>query len=205
MSFKQFLEEQGSDTLVFAFGRYNPPTRGHIQHFQAMRDFAVKHDARYEIFISKTVDNKKNPVPVEDRIAYIQKAAPVLLPPTPETNMFSVVEQLAGGRTKRLVYMAGSDYFEGAGEQAMLTRLKSWAAEKGIELTVQATGNREAGISGTALRQAAMNNDFKTFLSASPVGMGRVTERDVAKMFQLTKQGLSAAPVKKPRVKPPVV
>jgi hypothetical protein len=200
ISFKHYLEEQKRDTLVYAFGRYNPPTRGHILHFMAVRDYAIKIGARYEIFISKTVDNKKNPVPVADRIEYVKKAAPVLLTLEPATNMFSIVEVLANSPIKRLVYMAGSDYFdEASSEKAMFDRLVSFAREKGIELTVQMSRQREPQeqISGSALRRAAITNDFKTFLAASPIGMGRIAERDVARMFELTKQGLAAVPPKR--------
>lgn len=196
-SFKQYLQEQDLTTLVYAFGRYNPPSRGHILHFQAVRDLAIKLGMPYELFISKTVDHKKNPVPVAERIEYIKKALPVIHSLVPAVNMFTIIDELATlGNKKRLVYVAGSDYFEAKEEQAMMTRLQSYAKEKGMELTVQMSRQREpqAEISGTALRQAALNNDFKTFLAASPVGMGRLTEKDVSRMFELTKQGLAVAP-----------
>lgn len=201
ISFKQYLEEQQRrDVLVYAFGRYNPPTRGHILHFHAVQDYAVKLGCSYEIFISKTVDNKKNPVPVEARIEYIKKAFPQMITPAPTVNMFTVIDTYANSRTKRLVYMAGSDYFENNADKGMFDRLQSYAKEKGIELTVQMSRQREpmGDVSGTALRTAAMNNDFETFLKASPVGMGRLTEKDVRQMFELTKQGLSGRPAIKP-------
>ena len=194
ISFQQYIEEQKADTLVFTFGRYSPPTRGHIIHFLGAREYARQHGYRYEMFVSKTVDNKKNPIPVEEKIAYIHKAAPVLITPVAATNMFTVVESYANTPIKRLVYMAGGDYFEeGSADRQMFTRLKSWAAEKGMELSVQSSGQRATGVSGTALRRAAFQDDFETFLRASPVGMGRITEKDVARMFELTKQGLAAS------------
>jgi len=196
-SFKEYLhEQQDIKSLVYAFGRYNPPSRGHILHFQAVRELAIKLGMPYELYISKTVDHKRNPVSVAERIAYIKKALPVIHSVTPTINMFTIVDDMAALGKKRLVYVAGSDYFEAKEEQAMMTRLQSYAKEKGMELTVQMSRQREPEISGTALRQAALNDDFKTFLQASPVGMGRITQQDVARMFELTKQGLSAAPVK---------
>lgn len=206
ITFKQFLEEQGNDTLVYAFGRYSPPTRGHIAHFQTVRDIAQKNRARYEIFVSKTVDNKKNPVPVQDKIDYIHKALPQMLPPSPAMNMFSIIEQYAGSPIKNLIYVAGGDYFEeGSPERQMFDRLKAFAAEKGINLSVQSSGERVEGISGTTLRQAVMNDDFATFLKVSPVGIGKLTEADVRRMFDITKQGLSAPAAAKPAKKKPVV
>lgn len=202
-SLKQFLKEADSKTLVFCFGRYNPPTKGHILHFEAMRSFAAANGYRYETYISKTVDNKKNPVPVEARIVYIKKAFPAMLPLNPATNMFTVVKQLSEtGVFKNLIYMAGSDYFEDSADKDFFNRLVAHAAQNGVHLTAQMSRQREpqSELSGTVLRRAALTDDFATFLAVSPVGMGRLTEQDVRKMFELTKQGLQLPTAK--RVKP---
>lgn len=198
LSFKQYLQEQDSKMFVFAFGRYSPPTRGHIGHFQTVKDYARKINAPYTIYISRTVDNKKNPVPVEEKIAYIKKAIPDLQL-EPAVNMFTILGDLIerGGITD-IVYFAGGDYFSDKGERAMFDRLAAEAQKAGINLKVQSSGERSEGISGTALRQAVMNDDFETFLRASPVGIGRLTEQDARRMFETTKQGLAAAPAKKP-------
>lgn len=194
ITFKQFLHEQSSGTFVFAFGRYSPPTRGHVAHFQHVKDYAKKIGAPYTVYVSKKVDHKRNPVPVEEKVAYIKKAIPDLHI-EPAVNMFTILGDLIerGGITD-IVYFAGGDYFTDQAERAMFDRLQMEAQKVGINLKVQSSGERTEGISGTALRQAVVNNDFKTFLHASPVGIGRVTEQDVARMFEITKQGLATVP-----------
>lgn len=197
LTFKQFLREEVQDAFVFAFGRYSPPTRGHVEHFTTVKAYAEKLGVPYAVYVSQTVDNKKNPVPVLDKMKYIKKAIPDLVL-APAVNMFSILGQLIEeGQYKNITYFAGGDYFEDAGEQSMLNRLKNEAQKAGIELNVMSSGERSEGISGTVLRAAVMNNDLKTFLRASPVGYGTLKKEDAVKMFELTKAGLSAP--KKPK------
>lgn len=197
ISFKEFLTEQplSEETFVFAFGRYSPPTKGHILHFLAIKNFAEKNKYPYMIYVSKTVDKKKNPIPVGEKIAYIKKAIPDLHI-TSASNAFAVIDSLAETKKfKTLIYFAGSDYFEDSANQQMLERLKAFAQERGMTLISKMSRKREATneISGTTLRQAAINNDFETFLKASPLNMGQITLEDVQKMFQLTQQNIKPA------------
>lgn len=191
LTFKQYLTEQQSNTFAFAFGRYSPPTKGHIAHFLAVKRYAEDHHCPYTVFVSKTVDNKKNPVPVQDKIWYIKRAIPDLLI-QPATNMFSIVEEIGSSkRYQKLVYLAGGDYFSDPNERAMFDRLEKFAAGKGIELSVENTGERTPGISGTELRRAVMRGDFQTFVQVSPMGIGNITEQDVLRMYEITRRGLT--------------
>jgi len=191
-SFKQWLKEtEEPQTLVFAFGRMNPPTRGHIMHIMEIREYAKRHGVPYMIYASKTQDKKKNPVSPEMKIQYIEKALPGVAIKV-AMNMFSIVAELGEQHHfSKLVYFAGGDYFEDQGEQGMMTRLQQEAQKLGMDLQVMSSGNRSEGISGTALRTAAINDDFETFLKASPIGIGHITEEDVRQMFTAVQQGLS--------------
>lgn len=190
LTFKQFLKEQEEKTFVFTFGRYSPPTVGHIAHFKAVKQFAESNGFDYTIFVSKTQDNKKNPVPLDEKIAYIKKAIPTIHI-SPAVNMFSVIDELAeGGKYKKAIYFAGGDYFDDPKEKMLFTRLSQYAEEKGITLSVGNSGDRTPGISGTALRQAVLNNDFDTFMAASPYGEGDIGRDDVVRMYKIVKQNL---------------
>lgn len=184
-TFKQFLAEQNSDTYVFCFGRYSPPSRGHIKHFQAIKAFAEKNNVPYCVYTSKTVDNKKNPVPVDAKIAYIKRAIPDLQI-APASNMFKLLDELIPQGYKKIVYFAGGDYFdEGSEENKMFSRLISYAQEQDVELTAMSSGDRTPGISGSDLRKAVINGDFATFTQASPIGVGNLTEEDAKQMFEI--------------------
>ncbi len=189
-TFKQWLMESQSDTFVYAFGRYSPTTRGHIAHFMAIKAYAEKNNIPYTVYTSKTVDNKKNPVPVDAKIAYIKKAIPDLQI-APAVNMFKLVDELLPQGFKKIIYFAGGDYFEeGSEENKMFTRLVSHASAQGVELVAMSSGERTPGISGSDLRAAVKNGDFATFAAASPLGIGRVTEQDVRDMFELCQRNL---------------
>jgi len=187
--------ESNSDTFVYCFGRYSPTTRGHIAHFQAIKAFAEKNNIPYMVYTSKTVDNKKNPVPVDVKMAYIKKAIPDLNI-TPAVNMFKLLEELIPQGYKKIIYFAGGDYFEeGSEENRMFGRLVSLAAEQGVELTAMSSGDRTPGISGSDLRKAVINGDFETFAQASPLGIGNITELDVRQMFNLVRSVLTGEPM----------
>ena len=190
-TFKQWLAEQQADTFVYCFGRYSPPSKGHIAHFMAVKQFAEKNNVPYMVYTSKTVDTKKNPVPVDAKLAYIKKAIPDLNISV-AVNMFKLLDELIPQGYKRIIYFAGGDYFEeGSEENKMFSRLVSYAKENGVELTAMSSGDRTAGISGTDLRNAVKSGDFQTFLMASPVGIGNVTEADVQAMFNICQNNLS--------------
>ena len=71
--FKDFLVEQQSESFAFAFGRYSPPTKGHIDHFKTIKQWSEQHKIPYVIYASKTFDNNKNPIPIDEKIKYIKK------------------------------------------------------------------------------------------------------------------------------------
>lgn len=192
ITFKQFLQEQQNKGFVFCFGRYSPPTRGHIFHFNIVKEFAEQNRSDYVVYVSKTFDNKKNPIPIDEKISYIKKAIPDLHI-QPATNMFGILgDIIEQGRYSNIIYIAGGDYFSNPAERAMLDRLTAEAEKAGIAMSVKSSGERTPGVSGTSLRQAVINNDFKTFLQVSPIGIGNVNADDVKHMFELTKQGLMA-------------
>lgn len=191
ITFKQFLIEEASDTFVYCFGRYSPVSKGHIAHFQAIKAFSEKNGMPYCVYTSRTVDNKKNPVPVDAKIAYIKRAIPDLNI-APAINMFKLLDELLPKGFKKIVYFAGGDYFdEGSEENKMFSRLVSYAAEHGVELTAMSSGDRTPGISGSDLRKAVISGDFKTFLQASPVGIGNLSEQDAQQMFDMCRSVLA--------------
>ena len=72
--YSQFLKELPNKTVVFAFGRFNPPTTGHELLIKAVKKLAATHKADHAIYASKTQDSKKNPLSYDTKIKYAQKA-----------------------------------------------------------------------------------------------------------------------------------
>ena len=67
-----YLREDDQSTAVFAFGRFNPPTKGHEKLIQRVRSVAQKMDAKPYVFITHSVD-KKNPLTHQERVNYIKR------------------------------------------------------------------------------------------------------------------------------------
>ena len=61
-------------TVVFAFGRFNPPTIGHEKLLQAAKKVAAGGDLK--IYPSRTQDNKKNPLDPDMKVSYMRKMFP---------------------------------------------------------------------------------------------------------------------------------
>ena len=74
-SFEQFLEAK-QKTVVFSFGRLNPPTVGHQKLLQKIIQTAQRMSGQPMMFVSYSQDAKKNPLTAKQKIAYIKKMFP---------------------------------------------------------------------------------------------------------------------------------
>jgi hypothetical protein len=62
-------------TCYFTFGRFQPPTTGHKENFDGVKQAAGSHD--YRIYISQTEDKKgSNPLPPDVKLEYMNKMFP---------------------------------------------------------------------------------------------------------------------------------
>lgn len=81
IAFNQFFTEQTKDgkTAVFAYGRFNPPSIGHLKLIDKVVSIAQKNNADYFIVPShqsltkrSLSDYQKNPLTLEDRITVLK-------------------------------------------------------------------------------------------------------------------------------------
>ena len=64
-----------SRICYFTFGRFQPPTVGHLENFMAVKNAAKGND--YRIYISQSVDKKgTNPLPPDVKLHYMKKMFP---------------------------------------------------------------------------------------------------------------------------------
>ena len=62
---------EAKETIVFAFGRFNPPTTGHEKLIQKTASVAGSNP--YRIYPSFTQNPKKDPLPHSVKTAYMRK------------------------------------------------------------------------------------------------------------------------------------
>ena len=67
--FRELVEQK--DTVVFTFGRFNPPTTGHEKLIQKVKSVAGSQPFR--IYPSFSQNQKKDPLPHALKIAYMRK------------------------------------------------------------------------------------------------------------------------------------
>jgi 5'(3')-deoxyribonucleotidase/phosphopantetheine adenylyltransferase len=106
-----FLKEDDQSTAVFAFGRFNPPTKGHEKLIQTVRSVAQRMDAKPYVFVTQSQD-KKNPLSQKERIDYIKSTGRFNDIEIGDVSVKTIVQALQKlmneGRT-RVVIVAGSD------------------------------------------------------------------------------------------------
>ena len=69
---RKFHEQASS--VVFTFGRFNPPTTGHEKLLDKLK--TVSGTSRYVVFPSQSQNQKKDPLPFALKVAYMRKMFP---------------------------------------------------------------------------------------------------------------------------------
>ena len=162
--------------LVFAFGRFNPPTIGHEVLMNKAKAVGGKD---YRIYVSKSQDRKKNPLTYKDKIKYMKKIFPVhasYIMDSPARTVIDVAVDVHGEGYTELIMIAGSDR---VGEfQKLLDKYNGVKARHGEykfdSIKVINAGERDpdaegaSGMSASKMRGAAADNNFDLFKTGLP-------------------------------------
>ena len=103
--YRQFLKEMPTKTIVFAFGRFSPPTTGHGLLVSVVKKIASTNKADYVIYASRTQDKKKNPLSVDKKIHYLNLMFPHtnFKPATDTERTFIEVAKALNSKYKNLI------------------------------------------------------------------------------------------------------
>ena len=178
--FRDLME--ASDTIVFAFGRFNPPTTGHEKLIQKTASVAGSNP--YRIYPSFTTNPKKDPLPHALKVAYMRKMfkkyARNIIADKDAKTAIHIAEKLYNEGFKNLVMVAGSDRIKEF--SILLNRYNDAPDKKGNQLfkfdsvDVISAGERDPdsegveGMSASKMRAAASNGDLDSFLQGVPSG-----------------------------------
>lgn len=172
-NYKQFLKELPSRTVVFAFGRFNPPTTGHELLIKAVKKVAADHKAEYVIYASKTEDAKKNPLPIDKKVHYLN----LMFPGTnfkaanPQERTFIEAAKFLNKKYKNLIMVAGSDRIAQFEKFLNDQNGKEYHFDT---IQVVSAGERDpdaddaTGMSGTKMRALAAKGNYKEFKKGLP-------------------------------------
>ena len=182
-------------TVVFAFGRFQPPTIGHELLIDTVKDTAANNGADYVIYASKTQDSKTNPLDITQKMHYLDMMFPGTRFVAADANVRTFMEAAKelNKKYKNLIMVAGSDRV-----QAFETTLNQY---NGVDynydsIQVISAGERDpdsdsaAGMSATKMREAAIAGDLKSFMSGLPGTMQATAAEQLMADIQ---QGLKKA------------
>ncbi len=191
---------EAKDTIVFGFGRFNPPTTGHEKLIQ--KTVSVAGSNPYRIFPSHTQNPKKDPLPQALKTAYMRKmfkkyARNIVV--TKSRNAIEIAVELYDQGYKNLVMVVGSDrvkVFDAMLKQYNGVEGKAHGYYKFDSIKIISAGERDPdsegveGMSASKMRVAASDGDMESFLQGVPSGFsdGKKLYRDVRKYMGIREE-----------------
>ena len=168
---QQRLKEAKQKTLVFSFGRMNPPTIGHEKLVNVIKKEASARKADARLYLSHTTNKEKDPLTYAEKAKYAKKAFDIFKQSKARTIIEVAKEIEADGYTD-LVMVFGEDR-----DAEMVNLLKRYNGKdfNFNSITNVSAGKRDPkakgveGISGTKLRELAKTgqvDDFKKALAS---------------------------------------
>lgn len=194
--YRQFLNELPNKKIVFAFGRFNPPTIGHELLVKAVKKLSVGSDSA--VFVSKTKDSKKNPLPVARKVYYLRRMFPRTKFVAATDNMRTIIEVVKhlNKKYKSIVLVAGSDRVS---EFKTLLDRYNGKEYNFDSIEVISAGERDpdgdsaSGMSATKMREAAKKGNFNAFKRGVPVTL---TTMDAKRLMNEVRSGMGLEPIK---------
>ena len=179
--------------LVLSFSRNNPISLGHQKLFQAVKKIGQQKNATVKCYMSQTHNNKKDPIPHEQKVSLAKRLMPDLASQfVIDKSVKSVIDVLKANSNKEvdLYFVAGSDRVP---EYTTLLNKYNGKDYTYKSIEVVSAGERDpdaegvTGISGTKMREFAVNGDFKSFKNGAPVG---ANEKVIKEMFDAVRNSL---------------
>lgn len=196
-NYKQLLKELPSKTVVFAFGRFQPPTIGHELLVKAVKKVAGNH-ADHVIYASRTQDKKKNPLPVDRKVYFLQRMFPGVnfKAANEQERTFIEVAKSLNKKYKNIIMIAGSDRVP---EYEKILNKYNGKEFHFDTVQVVSAGERDpdaddaSGMSGTKMRDLASKGDFVKFKTGLPKTM---TTQDAKRLMNEIRQGMGEEPLR---------
>ena len=183
-----------NNTLVFAFGRFNPPTIGHAKLMSKVITEARSKRANHIVFASASTDKRSNPLDVDTKVKFMKKMFPknnIKAAGGTQRTFIEVLksyDKLYGN----IIMIAGSDRTSEFQRLANTYNGRDYNY-KSIKLVSSGVRDPDAegvtGISASKMREMAKNNDYNSFKK----GVTNLTDSDTRSLFSAVKKGMGIA------------
>jgi hypothetical protein len=178
-TFTDFISEKIQRSIVITFGRFNPPHNGHLKLLNTVA--SVAKGGEYRIYSSQSVDPKKNPLPLADKIKFLRlmfpKHARQIVADADIKTSLGVLGKLYKQGYTEVTMVVGSDRIDEFQKlfdkyNGVKTSGEFFEFEGGVK--VVSAGDRDpdaegiSGMSASKMRQAAADNDLASFAKGLP-------------------------------------
>ena len=188
-SFKEFFSEAVSDSVVFTFGRMNPPTVGHGKLIDKVLSVAKGSGAKAIIYPSKTEDDSKNPLPFKMKVQVLKDVYGSIVD-TDRTvqNPFDALDKLDNKKVSKVTFVVGSDRVRefkknmSSHIKKNLSNIKNFSVVSAGERDPDASG--VSGMSGSKMRSFVQKDKFEKFRK----GLLSKNSKLAKKVFSLLKK-----------------
>jgi hypothetical protein len=187
--------EEETKSVAVLFGRMNPPTGGHEENVNGLKNLAIKHNADHLVIASHSHDPKKNPLSPEDKMKHLKRAfsgTNVKVATKQSPTILHHASDLHGQGYNHLIVAGGGDRAEEY--KKLLNQYNGKEGKHGYynfkKITVASTGERKAGVSGTDMRNHVKNNNFHAFKENLPANIKNNNKHSM-ELFHDVKKGMN--------------
>jgi len=157
-------------TVVFTFGRMNPPTSGHQLLVNKLVSYAKTHSATPRVYLSHSV-GKKDPLPYDAKISFARSAFGSIVRKSPARNVLQILKDLEKEGYKKAIMFAGSDRVP---EFKALLNKYNGKEYNFDEIQVISAGERDpdaddvSGMSASKMRALVKDDQLAAFMRGAP-------------------------------------
>ena len=180
-----------ANKLIFAFGRFNPPTIGHAKLMKEVITQARKNNAKHIVYASASTDKRKNPLDVNTKVKFMKKMFPDnnIKAAGGTQRTFMEILKFFNKMYGEVIMIAGSDRISEFQGLADKYNGKDYEYKK---ITVVSSGERDpdaegvTGISASKMREMAKKDDYRNF----KLGVPNLSSTDSKALFTAVKKGM---------------
>jgi hypothetical protein len=177
--------------LIFAFGRFNPPTTGHAKLMKEVITQARKNNANHIVYASASTDKRSNPLDVNTKVRFLKKMFPQnnIKAAGGTQRTFMEILKFFNKMYGEVIMVAGSDRQRDFQALADKYNGRDYEYKK---ITVVSSGERDpdaegvSGMSASKMREMAKNNDYRNFKT----GVTGLSDSDTKELFKAVKKGM---------------
>jgi len=165
------------DTVVIAWGRFNPPTTGHEVVIRRVAKEARSRNADYLIYPTKSVDRKKNPLTFKQKVRFMKRMFPKyaknISSDASVNTLIKAAQKSESQGYSNLVVVVGADRVKEFDDLLGRYNGKDYNFDS---IDIVSAGERDpdaddvTGMSASKMRKAASEGDYDLFSTGLPSG-----------------------------------